>query len=201
VQVHPSFESQEFARLLALARDGDGVALGDVLTAHRNFLLAVARQQLDSGVQAKLDESDVVQETLLDAGERFSQFRGQGQPELAAWLRTAVLHNLRDHERRYRGQRRAVAREVSADADSAVERQLIDEAPRPSARMRRREQDTLVDQALARLPKRYHDVIVLRHRDDLGFDEIARRLDSSENAVRKLWVRAVAKLRQELIGQ
>lgn len=53
---------------------------------------------------------------------------------------------------------------------------------------------------LERLPADYRDVLILRNIEELPFDEIASRLDRSPGAVRMLWVRALARLRDELEG-
>jgi RNA polymerase sigma factor (sigma-70 family) len=68
----------------------------------------------------------------------------------------------------------------------------------PSQKVVHREEAARLEKALARLPADYRQAILLRHRDNSSFPEIARQLGISENAARKLWVRAVAKLKNEL---
>jgi RNA polymerase sigma-70 factor (ECF subfamily) len=50
--------------------------------------------------------------------------------------------------------------------------------------------------ALARLPDEYREVVVLRHLEELSFPEVAERMKRSVDSVQKLWVRALARLRQ-----
>ncbi len=52
--------------------------------------------------------------------------------------------------------------------------------------------------ALDRLPTDYREVIVLRHLEGIPFVEIASRMGRSEDSVQKLWVRGLARLRQEM---
>src|SRR4051812_22305872 len=76
------------------------------LEPHRNFLRLIARLRLDPRLKGKLDPSDVVQQTLLRAHESIDQFRGQGEAELAAWLRQILAATMIDEVRRYgRGKR------------------------------------------------------------------------------------------------
>jgi RNA polymerase sigma-70 factor (ECF subfamily) len=194
----PIAGSREFAELLAAARGGDRAALGKVLTMYRGLLLSVARQRLGDDVRTKLDEADIVQQTLAEAGDSFEQFAGTQPQELAGWLKAALLNNVRDGQRRFESQRRAVGREVSIDADSAIKKQLIGDLDSPSSRMRKDESRQLVEEAMERLSAEYREVLVLRHRENLSFEEIARRLGRSENAVRKLCARAVVTLKEEL---
>src|SRR6476469_3440074 len=91
---------------LAQARAGDPAALGRLLDQHRLYLSVLARVQLDRVLQAKVDASDVVQETFLEAHRDFPQFRGQTAGELVAWLRQILSRNLANQARHYRDTRR-----------------------------------------------------------------------------------------------
>jgi RNA polymerase sigma-70 factor (ECF subfamily) len=50
---------------------------------------------------------------------------------------------------------------------------------------------------LERLPADYREVIVLRSLEELPYEEVASRMGRSAGAVRVLWVRALARLRDE----
>jgi RNA polymerase sigma-70 factor (ECF subfamily) len=69
---------------------------GPALERFRDYLLLLARLQLDARLRAKLDPSDVVQQTLLEAYRQRDQFRGHGDAELAAWLRQMLVYHLAD---------------------------------------------------------------------------------------------------------
>ena len=56
----------------------------------------------------------------------------------------------------------------------------------------------LLANALTKLPADYAELIVLRHLQGLPFAEVARRMGRSLDSVEKLWVRALARLRQLL---
>jgi RNA polymerase sigma-70 factor, ECF subfamily len=49
-----------------------------------------------------------------------------------------------------------------------------------------------------RLPAATREVLLLRHFQDLGFPEIARRMGRTLDSVKNLWIRALARLRREL---
>ena len=65
-------------------------------------------------------------------------------------------------------------------------------------RQRRLRQARALQDALAQLPDDYRQVITLRHQEQRSFEEIGILLGRSSEAVRKLWSRAIERLKQEL---
>src|SRR5262249_41034886 len=92
--------------LLQRARAGDRSALGQLLQRYRNYLALLARYQIDRRLQGKVDASDLIQETFLEAHRDFAQFRGRTESELGNWLRRILANNLANEVARYCGSRR-----------------------------------------------------------------------------------------------
>ena len=82
--------------LLAQARAGCSEALGQLLELYRNYLRLLARTQIDLTLRVRLDPSDLVQETLMEAHRDFADFAGSTEKELVAWLRRILVRNLAD---------------------------------------------------------------------------------------------------------
>lgn len=190
--------------LLTAARAGSKDALGELLEAYRRYLAAVARDRIDPRLMPKGDASDIVQDTFRDAQKGFDRFHGSTEEELLAWLRQILVHRVGRFARRYRGvQKRSATREVRLDPNDSIA--ADDPAYRadqltPSAEAMAREQNTALHDGLNRLPEEYRRVILMRYRDGLPFEEIGRMLGRSSEAARKLWGRAVEKLREEIEG-
>jgi RNA polymerase sigma-70 factor (ECF subfamily) len=188
-----------FADLLAQARAGTRGALGEILEACRPYLYAVAQDNLEPDLRVKGSASDLVQETFLEAQRDFGQFHGTSQDELLAWLRQLLLHNLFNFTRRYRETAgRAIDREVPLAPPGAQPAQPTGAGPSPLEEVLAREQEQRLQQALLRLPEDHRQVLLWRYQEQLPFEEIARRLDRTANAARKLWARAVENLRHEI---
>jgi RNA polymerase sigma-70 factor (ECF subfamily) len=190
--------------LIRLAREGDGRALGQLFELYGNYLLLLARMQIGRRLQGKVDAADLVQETFLAAHRDFAQFRGRTEAELVNWLRRILAAHLVDLVRRYCGTRR---RDVRLERQLANELEqssrdmglvLVAKDSSPSERAVRREQAVLLADALKSLPADYGEVIVLHHLQGLSFPEVARRMDRSLDSVKKLWIRALARLRDVL---
>src|SRR5438105_2802969 len=160
-------------QLVCFARDGDGEALGQLLARYGNYLSLLARVQVGRRLQGKIDPADLVQETFLEAHRHFPAFRGQSEPEVAAWLRQIMAGVLSNQLRRYLGtQGRDVRleRELAGELDrssQALDRGLADPGPTPSKLAVGRERAVLLADALGRLPDDYRETIILRNLEEL----------------------------------
>lgn len=197
-------ETPDPEHLLALARGGSGPALGQLLELYRNYLALMARLQVGRRLQGKVDSADLVQETFLEAHRDFGDFRGRTEAELLAWLRRILAANLANQVRRYCGTQRRdlnLERDLDREIDQSwrvLDRGLIAPQSSPSQQAARRERAVLLADALGRLPDDYREAIVLRHLEGLSFPEVAGRMGRTEDSVKKLWARALARLRRAL---
>jgi RNA polymerase sigma-70 factor (ECF subfamily) len=185
--------------LLHRARAGDSAALGRLLELYRNYLRLLARTLIGSALRVRLESSDLVQETFLEAHRDWLHFAGTTEGELTAWLRRILVRNLADQVKRHQAKGRDWRRQQSLEAlldrsSLAVQQALGTGFSTPSGRASRREQAVLLADALAALPDDYREVIILRHLERLKFEVIAARMDRSSGAVRMLWARALERL-------
>jgi RNA polymerase sigma-70 factor (ECF subfamily) len=199
-----SERNEQSRELLRSARDGDCDALGSLLGIYRRYLAVLARTQISRRLQGKADASDLVQETLLEAHRHFRDFRGSSEGEFVSWLRTILAGLIANHVRRYLGTKRRDARlertlavELS-DASGVLGVELAADVSSPSQQAVHHEASLQLANALEMLPDHYREVIMLRHLEGLPFAQVAERMGRSVESVEKLWVRALARLRQTL---
>jgi RNA polymerase sigma-70 factor (ECF subfamily) len=175
---------------------------GPELERYRNYLLLLARVRLDPRLRGKLDASDVVQQTLLEAHRDREAFRG---PDAArgAWLRQILARNLANVARDFGRERRDVGRERPLEADldasaSRLEGWLVADQSSPSQKAEKHERAVAVADALARLPEGQREAVILRHWHGWSLAEIAGRLDCTTAAVTGLLHRGLKNLRKQL---
>ncbi|MBS0266816.1 MAG: sigma-70 family RNA polymerase sigma factor [Planctomycetes bacterium] len=199
----PQSTSIQVADLLQKARAGDESARERLFAACRNYVEILARAEMASWLKAKVDASDLVQQSLLDAHRGLDRFRGSTEAEWLGWLRRIVTNNAADYVRQYHAvEKRRAGREVPL-ADSASETphwQLAADAPTPSQILLQKERQLQIADAIVRLPPDYQEVVVLRDLQQLSFEEVAERMGRSRPAVQMLWARAIQKLQKELTG-
>jgi RNA polymerase sigma-70 factor, ECF subfamily len=173
------------------------------LDRFRPYLLMLARMQLDDALQAKFDQSDIVQQTLLEAHQSLADFRGRSDAEKAAWLQKILVRNVADEVRKYRRGKRDVRLEASiqvAMSESSVrlERWLASESGTPSQRAMANEQVVALASALMKLPEDQRRAVELHHLQGLPSAVVAKRLERSEVAVAGLLRRGLKKLRETM---
>ena len=187
--------SEAWQRLLQAARGGCRESQATLFSAVRQQLVTLANQGVDHQLQAKIDGSDVVQETFIDAVRGIGAFRGETRADWLAWLRGILVHRMADTRRHYDdAKKRRVTREVPLDQSLAI---FADDTS-PSGRAMRHESEERLERILRRLPEPDELVIRLRNQLDLTLVEVASALGCSRNAASKRWLRALRHLRQEL---
>jgi RNA polymerase sigma-70 factor (ECF subfamily) len=170
------------------------------LEEFRSYLLLLARIQLDPGPRNRIDPSDIVQQTLLEAHARADQFHGDDSA-LAAWLRQALVNNLRDAWRALRKGKRDIRREQALDeavahSSARLEHMLVAPESSPSQRAVRNEDLLRLADALTQLPEAQREAIVLHHLQGCTLAEAARSLGKTDAAVAGLLHRGLRKLRE-----
>jgi RNA polymerase sigma-70 factor, ECF subfamily len=189
-------------QLIEEARIGAEADLGPLLDLYRNYLRLLARLEIGRRLQGKLDASDLVQETFLEAHRNFTRFQGSSEAQFVAWLRqilAAKVANLLRHYLGTQGRDIRLEQQLALDLDNSSRgfgEKLVASLSSPSQQAVRREQAVLLADALERLPADYREVIVLRHLEGQSFPEVAQHMGRSVDSVQKLWLRALARLRR-----
>lgn len=197
-------ESSEnrIADLLAAARGGDDRQKEQLFEACRGYLQVVARAQVETWIQGKVDASDIVQQTMMEAHRDFERFSGKNKAEWLAWLKRILAHNAADFVRHYRGtakrqERREVRLAPPADKSSmAGYGDPPDPGESPSQQAMRHDDELRLAVAMTELSPDHAEVIMLRNLQRLPFDQVAKRMGRTRPATQMLWMRAIKNLQK-----
>jgi len=167
--------------LLRAIAAGDGAACRTLVDRHLPRLHALAARLLDDRAEAE----DACQDAFMKAWDIAPRWR-TGQARFSTWLHGVVLNGCRDRLRRRKPRDDAALDTLTAD-DAGPAQRHADEA---TARAVRR--------AIATLPERQREALVLCHFQGLPQAEAARLLDTSVDALESLLARARRTLRDTL---
>ena len=173
------------------------------LERYRDYLKLLASAQLGKRYERRVDASDIVQATLLDAHRNRGLFRGEDSLALAGWLRSILSNNIIDAVRAATRERRDFRREQPLDPmlagdTSRAQPFLAAEQTSPSQYFARGELSVALAAAIAQLPEDQRDAVVLHHLQGVTLRELANHLDRSESAVAGLLYRGLKQLREIL---
>jgi RNA polymerase sigma-70 factor (ECF subfamily) len=178
--------------LLDEARTGNQEALGKLLDGFRPYVRVLVHAVRGRRLGGQLDDSDLIQDALLQAARSFAEFRGTTAAEFIGWLRQITL---RAAARAFRSLDKAPRRDPVREQFLESLETVADVGSSPSAQLIRREQAARVAEALGHLPEDMRQVVLLRLVDELPHADIAERLGRTSTAVRMLYLRALRRLR------
>lgn len=199
-------ESAETDDLLARARKGDAAAVERLLAGHRDALRRMVQLRMDPALARRVDSSDVVQEVLIEANRRLTDYLARPVMPFALWLRSMARDRLIDAHRRHReAARRSLDREqplAGGDDSSTADLQpgawLADRELTPAAAALQAEAARRFQDAIARLDETDREVLLMRHFEQLSNQEVAAALGLSEAAASMRHLRAIKRLRETI---
>lgn len=188
--------------LIGQTQQGCVESRDEILRQLKTYMEIIVTSRMNPNFQAKFGQSDIVQHSMAVAIEKFDQFQGRTKGELLNWVKTILENEIRQQQRALTTQKRDVFREQGLDVQTQsgtnLQMGVADKNWTPRTNAIQQEQAAAIKSALLRLPEDYQSVIQMRNHEQLPFAEIGKRLNKSENAVTKLWYRALVQLRREL---
>jgi RNA polymerase sigma-70 factor (ECF subfamily) len=199
-------DSSETNRWLQRAAQGDPGQFGAMLEQYRHRLRRMVAFRLDPRLQGRIDASDVIQETFLEASERLAEYLRKPTMPFFLWLRFLAGQKLVTlHRHHFGAQMRDVGREVSLyrgrlpeTSSAALAAQLLGQDTRPSEAAIRAELKIRLQEALNSMDALDREVLALRHMEQLSLAETAQVLGLTESGASRRHLRALARLKEIL---
>lgn len=194
-----STDSDQTSVLLERVAAGNPAALDRLLRLHRGYLRRVVQGRMEPALSARVDASDVVQETQFVIAKRIGDFIKRRPTSFRIWIRQKVLEQLVDQRRRHiEAEKRSVLKEqnMSDVSSMALARKLLAETP--SKILRKIELQEQVRGFIEQLSENDREVLSLRHVEGLSNSEDADILEIDPNTARQRYGRALRRLHQRL---
>jgi RNA polymerase sigma-70 factor (ECF subfamily) len=185
----PIHDPVETDALLQKAAAGDRTSWGMLLDQNRERLRRMVALRMDHRLQGRLDPSDVIQESYLEASQRLAEYIAQPTLPFYLWLR-------------------AIGREVQQDfggvpaaSSVALAGQFASHDLRPSEIAVRDEVRQRIQSLLEQLDPMDREILALRHYEQLNNGEAAKVLDLQESAASKRYLRAIQRLKDVMTNE
>lgn len=194
--------------LILAAREGDAGAVNRLLSRHRDAIHRLIELRMDRAIAGRVDASDIVQDTLVEASRRLKQYLANPEMPFHLWIRQIARDRLIDAHRRHRAaERRSVDREQPlAERGSPSQsslflfQQLEAQGVTPASQAIRKELELRFAAALEEMEEIDREILLMRHFEQLTNQEAATALGLTEPAASMRYLRALRRLRA-LLGQ
>jgi RNA polymerase sigma-70 factor (ECF subfamily) len=202
----PHLPQDDTDRLVRQAASGDPSAVAALLERHRQHLRRMVAVRLDARIAARVDPSDVVQETLITAHKRLDAYLADPVVPFYIWLRQLAWDRLADlHRLHVRAARRSVTREyrwtaagLSDESTCSLFGCLPSAQSTPSEKLMRQEFLRRARQAMELLRETDREILVMRHLEELSVTEVANILGIAPGTVKSRHFRALERLQSVL---
>ncbi|MCB9876721.1 MAG: sigma-70 family RNA polymerase sigma factor [Planctomycetes bacterium] len=186
----------DLLELAERAAAGDQEALHVLLEQNVPALRAFVRANMGPGLRARESASDLVQSVCRDLLTHRQRFQHPSEEAFRAWLFTTARRKVQNRARDLERQKRAADREVSGLQETALAAlgPVYARITNPGDRALRNEEVERLEAAIGALPDEQREVVTLAHLVGLSRAEIARQLGKTEEGVRAMLHRAMARL-------
>jgi RNA polymerase sigma-70 factor, ECF subfamily len=202
-------EADKTKALLDDAKTGEPAAVNRLLSEFRDPLRKIINLRLDPVLARRVDASDIVQDVLLEANQRLTEYLRSPVMPFHLWLRHLAQDRIIDTHRRHRqAQRRSIDREEPIHRPAWVDQsslqlvaQLVDTEQTPASAAIHAELQRRLEEAMTHLADDDRDIILMRHHEQLTNQDVAAALEITEAAASMRYLRALRRLREVLVPE
>ncbi len=187
----PSASSEEDRATVREALAGDQRAYERLVGKYQGPL----RRHVGKMVRDQQQVDDLVQEAFVKAFGSIESYN----PDYAfsTWLYRIATNHTIDYIRKKKLPTRSIDKPIQT-RDGELQMELPDSTYRPDKAVVRDQRNAILREAIEALPPKYHRVIVMRHQEEMAYDEIATELDLPLGTVKAHIFRARALLNKTL---
>lgn len=201
-----SSSPEDLEPLLGRAVAGDRDAWPAIVERVHSRLRRMVAVRLDARLTGRVDPSDVLQDTYVDALNQLSEYVRERKYPFFLWLRYLTGNRLNKIHRYHLGtQVREASREISlfqgpvpGVSSAALAAYLVGRDPRPDQIVRRAELRTRVHEAVNGMNEIDREILSLRHFEHLSTAETATVLSITEAAAGRRYLRALGRIKDVL---
>jgi len=175
--------------LVERAKHGEASAQNELFARYSPRLLPIVRARLRGKLRRLLDSQDIVQDVMMQAYGKLSDFQMRDECSFLHWLGKNAANKIRDYADAANADKRDIRREVELEAPMADDSRSIDYTdrgtPTPSQDARRREVTEVVAECLGELSEAHSELILMRNHAKMDWQAIGDALGIKPDAARQ----------------
>lgn len=181
------YPEQDDARLVDASKQGDQDAFAQLVQRYQRHIFNLVYRMLQHYEEA----AEITQETFFAAWQGLSSFRGDAR--FPTWLyRIAYNCSLKQLEQR----KRDWALQVAIQAEQVLKR--ADDGTSADAELEAHDRQTMIHEYISNLPAKYRIVLILRHLQEMTYEEMAEVLTMPIGTIKTHLYRARKLLEERL---
>jgi RNA polymerase sigma-70 factor (ECF subfamily) len=184
---------EQDADMLKRLHDGDRAAMAELYDRYFDRVYSLVFNQVDRNREVA---EDIVQDTFLAALKSAKGFKGRSSAY--TWLCSIAYHKVADHYRRQSRERKRMVSGVDVDTVDASENPGTQ--PQPDSMIESAETRQVVNEALAKLPWDYRQVLILKYVEEISVQEMSQIMHRSPKSIEGLLTRSRKALQTQLEG-
>ncbi len=175
--------AREDAVLVKRAVSGDEKAFKSIMKRYKNPVAQIIYKL----VRDRSHLEDLTQEVFIKAFQHLGDFDYEHQ--FASWLFKITNNHCIDYIRKKRLRVYSIDDQVKTE-DGEIGYEIPDSTYEPDLNLLREQKSKLIRSAIEALPEKYREVILLRHQDELSYEEIANETGLPVNTIKVQLFRA-----------
>ena len=156
----------EDKKLIDRALEGDENAFRSLLEKYRNLVFSIMLKM----VRNKQEAEDLTQEAFMKAFASLASFNDEFA--FSTWLMKIASNNCIDFLRKKKLKTYSIHEPIQYK-DEKIEIEIPDHDPSPERTLLQSERSRMIEETINELPERYRYVIILRHKEEKSYEEIA----------------------------
>lgn len=164
------FDRRNDLKLIRRCKRGEEAAFAELLARYRGPIYSLCYRMVRNAEDAR----DLAQETFIKVFGLLDRY--DEDYAFSSWLFRIATNHCIDHLRRNRLRMLSMERGGGIEGDER-ELQVPDSGPRPDTVLQRKEAMERLWEVVSGLPPHYRAIILLRHDQQLSYEEIAEVLD------------------------
>jgi len=169
IKVKITESKSEDMRLIKQALKGKQSAFEQLMKKYIGYTRNLVYRMISN----REDMEDLTQEAFIKAFNSLDKF--DSQFAFSTWLYKIATNNCIDYLRKKKLNTYSIDKDISSDDDN-MQFEIPDSNYLPDRDIIDDERKVILEKAIEQLPARYKKVILLRHRDELEYEEIAKKL-------------------------